>query len=49
MNLGMKLNITGWVIFSVSFMLPTPHHESVVGVSIGLFIASIWASLSKTK
>lgn len=41
MNLGMKINIVGWVVFAISFIFSTPYHEWVSGIATGLFIAFV--------
>jgi hypothetical protein len=44
-KLGMKLNLTGWIVFAISFMVANPVHEYINGIATGLFISSAWVTI----
>lgn len=48
-KLGLKMNITGWIVFAVSFIVTGSWHEWVGGIATGMFISSIWVTLTEYK
>jgi hypothetical protein len=48
-KLSLKLLVTGWIIFGISFMVVPTWHDFVSGISYGTFIASLWVSYYEFK
>ena len=48
-KLGMKLNVTGWVVFAISFMATGSWHDWVQGIAVGFFISSAWVAIIEYK
>jgi hypothetical protein len=48
-KLGLKMNIAGWIMFGISFLIINHWGEYMNGIATGLFISSLWVALSEYK
>lgn len=48
-KLGLKMNVAGWIVFGISFMIPDSWAIWVKGIACGLFISSIWTNVYEYK
>jgi hypothetical protein len=48
-KLGMKLNVTGWIMFAISFMIAGHWGEYMNGIAMGLFISSLWVTITEYR
>jgi hypothetical protein len=48
-KLGLKMNIAGWIVFAISFLVEGIPHSYISGIACGLFIASVWVNIYEYK
>jgi hypothetical protein len=48
-KLGLKLLLTGWIAFGISFIVVPTWHDFCLGISYGIFFTSLWVNFTEYK